>query len=304
MEPSSSTSSTESNSLESNSAEIQSAEMNAGETTANALAIVAQGTPEVKRPPVQVQIKQQDGKLVVILPSQAQTDANTSWSELWEQFKHRLNGGDRFWPTHGEVHLNAQDRLLDNRQLKTIADALTEAELQLKLVQTSRRQTAVAAAANGYSVEQIQSKPGLESVLGEKTAETSKAMADPLYLQITIRSGVEIRHPGSVIVLGDVNPGGSIVAAGDIIVLGRLRGFTHAGSEGNTQAVILALQMEPTQLRIADVVARAPEQILDEFYAEVAYVTPDGIRIARATDFMRTHAHRWNSLPSDVAIGS
>jgi septum site-determining protein MinC len=51
----------------------------------------------------------------------------------------------------------------------------------------------------------------------------------------------------------------------------------------------MALQMEPTQLRIADAVARAPETPPAQFYPEVAYVTPQGIRIARATDFSRTH---------------
>jgi septum site-determining protein MinC len=51
----------------------------------------------------------------------------------------------------------------------------------------------------------------------------------------------------------------------------------------------MALQMEPTQLRIADAVARAPETPPAQFYPEVAYVTPDGIRIARAADFSKTN---------------
>jgi septum site-determining protein MinC len=50
----------------------------------------------------------------------------------------------------------------------------------------------------------------------------------------------------------------------------------------------MALKMEPTQLRIADAVARAPETPPIEFYPEVAYVTPQGIRIARAADFAKT----------------
>jgi septum site-determining protein MinC len=51
----------------------------------------------------------------------------------------------------------------------------------------------------------------------------------------------------------------------------------------------MALQMEPTQLRIAEAVARAPQTPPAQFYPEVAYVTPEGIRIARATDFAKTH---------------
>ena len=54
-----------------------------------------------------------------------------------------------------------------------------------------------------------------------------------------------------MVVLGDVNPGAEIVAEGNIIVWGRVRGLVHAGSKGNATAVICALDLSPTQLRIA-----------------------------------------------------
>ncbi|PLZ37043.1 septation ring formation regulator EzrA, partial [Fischerella thermalis WC542] len=104
-------------------------------------------------------------------------------------------------------------------------------------------------------------------------------------------------HPGSVIILGDVNPGGIVVADGDILVWGRLRGVAHAGARGNRECLIMALQMEPTQLRIADAVARAPEKLPMQFYPEVAYVTHQGIRIGRASDFSKTQFNRMNQEP-------
>jgi septum site-determining protein MinC len=109
-------------------------------------------------------------------------------------------------------------------------------------------------------------------------------------MRTTVRSGIEVRHPGSVIVFGDVNPGGSIIADGDIIVWGKLRGLVHAGANGNARSIVAALQMEPTQIRITDTVARAPSQNPDRFYPEVAYVTRQGIRISRAEDFPRQAA--------------
>lgn len=112
-------------------------------------------------------------------------------------------------------------------------------------------------------------------------------LADPLYLQASVRIVIEIRHPGTVIILGDLNPGSNVVAAGDILVWGRLRGFVHAGAWGNSNCRIMALQMEPTQLRIANAVARAPEKPPTQIYAEVAYVTSQGIRITKATDFSK-----------------
>jgi septum site-determining protein MinC len=75
----------------------------------------------------------------------------------------------------------------------------------------------------------------------------------------TLRSGQQLRHPGSVAVLGDVNPGAEIVAGGDIIVWGKLRGTVHAGAMGNDNAIVCALDLAPTQLRIAQYIARSPE---------------------------------------------
>ncbi|MEM8614364.1 MAG: septum site-determining protein MinC, partial [Cyanobacteria bacterium P01_H01_bin.105] len=81
------------------------------------------------------------------------------------------------------------------------------------------------------------------------------------------------------------NPGGALIAAGDIVVWGRLRGIAHAGSDGNAACRIMALHMQPTQLRIADKVARAPEKPPALYQPEVAYVNNDGIRIAIASEF-------------------
>jgi septum site-determining protein MinC len=201
-----------------------------------------------------------------------------------QQLKQRLNAGERFWLAETSVHLIARDRLLDGRQLQAIADALVEVQLRLTRVYTSRRQTAVAAATAGYSVEQQSSI----TQMNPAGAESAQAMEEPLYLQTTLRSGGDIRHNGTVIILGDLNPGSSIVANGDIVVWGRLRGTAYAGAKGNAQCLIMALQMEPTQLRIADFVARAPETPPAQYYPEVAYVAPQGaIRIARALEFQR-----------------
>ncbi|GAC1447865.1 MAG: septum site-determining protein MinC [Chamaesiphon sp.] len=245
---------------------------------------VSENLPQENRK-LQVQLKRHEGVILLILPTEAETAAATSWIDIWEQLKHRLNGGERFWQPHVGVHLIAQDRLLDGRQLQAIAGALSSAELQLKRVCTNRRQTAVAAAAAGYSVEQQTPFSSLSS----ESSKSAQVLTEPLYLQMTVRSGVEIRHPGTVVILGDLNPGGSVVAAGDILIWGRLRGIAHAGVEGNSQCVIMALQMQPTQLRIADYVARAPETPLQQFYPEVAFVTGEGICIAKTVDFSRTH---------------
>ncbi|MFC4639333.1 septum site-determining protein MinC [Deinococcus hohokamensis] len=74
-----------------------------------------------------------------------------------------------------------------------------------------------------------------------------------------LRAGFRGEYPGSVIVLGDVNPGAEIVAGGDVIVVGALRGVAHAGQGGNAEAIVWARPIASAQIRIGDAVARAPE---------------------------------------------
>lgn len=230
----------------------------------------------------QVRFKGETGRLLLLLPPESEiATPATAWTDLWQQLKQRLNAAERFWQPNTPVHLIARDRLLDTRQLQAIADALTDAQLQLKRVYTSRRQTAVAAATAGFSVEQQL------PVVHLSQEEAGQALAEPLYVETTVRSGVEIRHPGTVVVIGDVNPGSSIIADGDVLVWGALRGVAQAGAAGNTRCLIMALKMEPTQIRIADFVARAPATPPDQYSPEVAYVTADGIRITRAVEFSK-----------------
>ena len=234
---------------------------------------------------IQVQLKTEGERLLLILPTELQVPASEfNWGEIWQQMKQRLNAGDRLRKPNTSLHLVAQDRLLDNRQLQDLAETLNTYQIQLKSVATSRRQTAIAACTLGYSVEQIQTQTSLTSGI----QPTPSALADALYLQMTVRSGVEIRHPGTVIILGDINPSGIVIADGDILIWGRLRGVAHAGAGGNRESLIMALQMEPTQLRIADAVARSPEKTITNFFPEVAHITPEGIRIVKAADFSRS----------------
>ncbi len=100
--------------------------------------------------------------------------------------------------------------------------------------------------------------PGVANGDGPAAAKEPPA-ANALLLRETIRSGRSVWHEGHVVVLGDVNPGAEVVAGGSVIVWGRLRGLVHAGALGDASAVICALELNPTQLRIADQIAVAPD---------------------------------------------
>ncbi|MFO7815820.1 MAG: septum site-determining protein MinC [Halanaerobiales bacterium] len=76
----------------------------------------------------------------------------------------------------------------------------------------------------------------------------------------TLRSGQKIKKAGNVVIIGDINPGAEVIAGGDIIVFGKIRGVVHAGAGGSDKASVTALKLEPTQLRISKKIARPPEE--------------------------------------------
>lgn len=81
-----------------------------------------------------------------------------------------------------------------------------------------------------------------------------------LWVNKTLRSGTRIEYAGHVVVFGDVNIGAEVIAGGSVIVWGRLRGVVHAGAQGNSNAVVCALDLSPMQLRIANEIAIPPER--------------------------------------------
>jgi septum site-determining protein MinC len=102
-----------------------------------------------------------------------------------------------------------------------------------------------------------------------------------LLVRQTLRSGQSVRHAGHVTLIGDVNPGAEIVAGGDIVVWGKLRGIAHAGAMGDEGAIICALELAPSQIRISSHVARPPERSRPPKIPETASVQDDRIIVER-----------------------
>ncbi|HEX7055640.1 MAG TPA: septum site-determining protein MinC [Bacilli bacterium] len=103
-----------------------------------------------------------------------------------------------------------------------------------------------------------------------------------------IRSGQTVHHEGNLLLIGDVNPGGTISCTGDIYVMGSLRGIAHAGANGNAQAVIAASHLHPTQLRIAHIISRPPDEWESgEMFMEFAYLEDDKMNIDKLSQLHR-----------------
>ncbi len=97
----------------------------------------------------------------------------------------------------------------------------------------------------------------------EQIRFTRELMKDPYLARFykgNLRSGQSLDVENSIIILGDINPGASVISNGNIIVLGAIKGTAFAGAMGNKNAFIFALDMNPMQVRIADTIARAPDK--------------------------------------------
>jgi septum site-determining protein MinC len=98
----------------------------------------------------------------------------------------------------------------------------------------------------------------------------------------TVRSGQLVSYDGNLVVIGDVNPGGEVEATGNVVVMGSLRGMVHAGADGNKEALVVALNLQPTQLRIAEIITRPPdEKVRSSYIPELAYIKDETVYIER-----------------------
>lgn len=151
--------------------------------------------------------------------------------------------------------LDVASQVLHVNELVNLRDQLSERGIFLWAVVSESPTTEQTAQLLGLATRISKPRPEESRAyavedLGEETA---------LFLDRTLRSGTRIEFAGHVVVLGDVNPGAEILAEGNVIVWGRLRGMVHAGSKGDREAVVCALDFSPMQLRIADEATAAME---------------------------------------------
>ena len=114
--------------------------------------------------------------------------------------------------------------------------------------------------------------PATERVQPVEEKKEQPELRQMLVIEKTLRGGQAVETEGSVIVFGNVNPGAQITAGGSVDIRGTCRGVVHAGAAGDSTAFIIADHLMPTQIRIANYVARSPDEPEDSGKAERAFV--------------------------------
>lgn len=128
----------------------------------------------------------------------------------------------------------------------------------------------------------------IQSIESDVPAEQDEQANNLHVITAIVRSGQTVQHNGDLLLIGDVNPGGTLLSTGDIYVLGALRGVAHAGMDGRTDAIIATSLMRPTQLRIADVISRPPEEWMSGDAAmEFAFLSEGQMQIDKLSQMYR-----------------
>lgn len=166
------------------------------------------------------------------------------------------------------------DRSLKSREVGTLRDKLADLGVNLDTVLSTSAVTVNSAQLLGLATQ---------LPVPVKRYPKSEAAADlashALWIDKTLRSGARIEHAGNVVILGDVNSGAEVIAGGSIMVWGRVRGFVHAGKEGDNAVAICALDLHPTQLRIGELIAVYPPKTKDTAKPEMVKIV-DGQLVA------------------------
>jgi septum site-determining protein MinC len=215
--------------------------------------------------------------LIVTLPATPDL-----WSDVLAQLEAKLSASPAFFKG-ARVGLIVGARELTEDNIRAARDLLLRHDVTLWALIGDEAATRGAAAHLGLDTrlpprepraERAQPAPALEPVQPaaappEPPTEVSDAA---MVVRRTLRSGASLRHPGSIVVIGDVHSGAEVIAGGDVVVWGRLHGTVHAGAFGDDEAIVCALDLSPTQLRIGRYITRSPDERQRKLQPEMARV--------------------------------
>ena len=191
--------------------------------------------------------------------------------DLLEYIGQKFKESARFFDTKQQIAISFEGRTLSNEEIQEILQVIKEnCDLEIAYIidnstETMEQfQTAIAICLQEQQQreqmqEEVEAVEETNHQVQEITNSFMRNCDDGRFYKGTLRSGQAIHSDPSIIVVGDVNPGASIIPKGNIIVLGSIKGTAHAGCNGSTKSFVAALDMNPMQIRIGNVIARSPD---------------------------------------------
>ena len=186
---------------------------------------------------------------------------DAAFSDLESELIRKLEDSDEFFAgaTDVTVVLDMGDRVFSSEECEKLREILSDRfNLVISGALSQSDETRKAVEKVGWGVGTHEQKEQKRRKREKKKIPAVKEN-DAILLRQTVRSGQILWHSGNIVIIGDVNPGAEVVAIGSIVIIGALRGVAHAGAEGDTSASIIALNLRPIQLRIAEYIGRSPD---------------------------------------------
>lgn len=169
-------------------------------------------------------------------------DDSLSFRELLEEIRAKFIDSEKFFK-NARIAISFEGR------------ALSPAE-QFEIIETIQQNTSITVICildhDELMDEVIQRRMG--TFVEEHSPQTGH------FYKGTLRSGQQIESETSMVILGDVNPGAKVIAKGNIVILGSLKGIAYAGATGDDSCFVAALEMDPVQIKIGDYMGRAADK--------------------------------------------
>lgn len=178
-------------------------------------------------------------------------DENTPFSEILVLTGEKFKENDNFFKD-AKMAISFEGRHLTNEEQMELIDVITE-NSSVKIVSIMDSDSEL----EKRMKERLEKEnpPQQESVMPEEILPLTA-----YFHKGNLRSGQTLEWASSVTLVGDVNPGATIVSGGNIIVLGSLKGNACAGASGDKNCFIFALDMNPIQLQIGEMIAKSPDK--------------------------------------------
>ncbi|MCL2388129.1 MAG: septum site-determining protein MinC [Defluviitaleaceae bacterium] len=203
---------------------------------------------------------QKDGISIIL-------DEAANFDDIQASLRKKVSQGRKFFDG-ADTKVSFKGRELDDLHEKTLIDIITE-ETSLDITFVQGEGFVSSTGSTSMFVRDASGDTNLPTTHFAAYAPTSayvhakqaRKESTTAYYHGALRSGQVIKYKGSVVIMGDVNPGSEVIADGNVIVLGALKGMAHAGASGDDTCFVSALFLQPTQLRIAGTISHVPSAI-------------------------------------------
>lgn len=202
-------------------------------------------------------------------------DKDLEFSQLLKDLEIRLENAEEFFDSDKQLAVTFEGRALSNDELDQVLSVIktcSKLNIQYVIDENSELETTffdiIQTARETEQVKEAEpvEVSGIFNTLQQDKPDTITPVLNPpvsdnsgMFYKGTLRSGQTLESKESIVIIGDVNPGAAVIAAGNVVIIGTLKGNATAGANGNKNAFVMALVMDPIQIQIADIIARSSD---------------------------------------------